>query len=121
MTTKKPETIDDYIAAFPEATQHILHELRDFIREKAPNAGEKISYGMPTFTLNGTYLVYFAGYKNHIGLYPAPVDAAEFAKELSHYKTGRGSVQFPLNKPLPYDLIGRIIDFRLETFKTANL
>jgi uncharacterized protein YdhG (YjbR/CyaY superfamily) len=114
MTTKKPETIDDYIATFPEATQYILYALRDFIREKVPDAGEKISYNMPTFTVNGTYLIYFAGYKNHIGVYPAPVDNEAFAEELSHYKTGRGSVQFPLNKPLPYDLIGRILDARLS-------
>ena len=114
MAVTTPEAIDAYIATFPETTQQVMQELRAFIRRQAPDAGEKISYGMPTFTLNDSYLVYFAGYKNHIGFYPAPVNDQAFAEELSHYKTGRGSVQFPLGKPLPYDLIGRIIAFERE-------
>jgi uncharacterized protein YdhG (YjbR/CyaY superfamily) len=111
---KKAETIDEYIADFPAEVQKIMQEIRTVIKKVAPTAEESISYAIPTFKLNGVYLVYFAGFKNHIGFYPAPVGMEAFKEEFSIYKTGKGSVQFPLNKPMPFDLITRIVEFRLE-------
>jgi uncharacterized protein YdhG (YjbR/CyaY superfamily) len=113
MTPAKPTTIDEYIAAFPEDVQHMLQQIRDTIQQTAPNATEKISYGMPTFFLNGN-LIHFAGYKNHIGVYPTPGGIDEFKEELSRYKGAKGSVQFPLDKPMPLDLIARMTKFRME-------
>jgi uncharacterized protein YdhG (YjbR/CyaY superfamily) len=109
-----PVTIDEYIAGYPPDVQAIMEQIRTTIKKVAPDVGEKISYGMPTFTLNGTYLVYFAGFKKHIGFYPAPIGIAEFKEELSPYKTGKGSVQFPLDGPIPFDLIEKITSFRLK-------
>jgi uncharacterized protein YdhG (YjbR/CyaY superfamily) len=108
-----PNTIDEYTAGFPQDVQIILEKVRSTIRETAPGAEETIKYQMPTFTLKGN-LVYFAAYKNHIGFYPVPTGMEEFREELSGYKTGKGSVQFPLDKPIPYDLIGRITRFRMK-------
>ena len=109
-----PKTIDDYIAGFPNDVQEILEKIRVTIRKAAPDAEETISYQMPTFTLKGKYLVYFAAYKKHIGLYPAPRGNAEFNEELSVYKAGKGTVRFPLDKPIPFDLISRIVKFRAK-------
>jgi len=106
-------SIDEYIATFPESIQKILEELRGTIKAAAPGAEEKISYNMPTFTLNGTYLVYFAGWKNHIAFYGAPRGNAEFKEDLSAYESGQGTLQFPYNKPFPYDLITKIVEFRV--------
>jgi uncharacterized protein YdhG (YjbR/CyaY superfamily) len=114
MATTKHQTIDEYIEAFPLETQEVLQMLRALIHKEVSGATETISYDMPTFNHNGSYLVYFAGYKKHIGFYPAPIGVAEFENELSAYKTGRGSVQFPLNKPMPIDLITRIVQYRLK-------
>ena len=111
---KKAETIDEYISDFPDDVQKIMEEIRSVIKKVAPTAQESISYAIPTFKLNGVYLVYFAGFKNHIGFYPAPVSMEAFKEEFSIYKTGKGSVQFPLNKPMPFDLITKIVKFRLE-------
>ncbi len=108
-----PQTIDEYIAGFPKDVQEILQHVRQTIREAAPDAQEKISYKMPTFTLKGN-LVYFAAFKNHIGFYPIPSGIEEFKEELSAYEQGKGSVQFPLDKPIPYDLISRIVKFRVK-------
>ena len=108
-----PRTIDEYIAGFPPDVQKILEKIRATIRQAAPGAEETISYQMPTFTLNGK-LVYFAGFKKHIGFYPIPTGVDKFKKELSVYKQGRGSVQFPLDQPIPYGLIGRIVKFRAK-------
>jgi uncharacterized protein YdhG (YjbR/CyaY superfamily) len=105
-------TIDEYIAAFPEDIQRKLHELRAAIRAAAPQAREKISYQLPTFDLNDN-LVHFAAFKNHIGFYPAPSGIAAFAQELSGYKSSKGAVQFPLDQPLPLDLVRRIVEFRV--------
>ena len=105
-------TIDEYIAEFPPATQRVLEELRALIRAEAPEATETISYAIPTFDLNG-HLVHFAGYARHVGLYPTASGITAFAEELKPYKTGRGSVQFPLGRPLPVDLIRRIVAFRV--------
>lgn len=106
------QEIDKYIAGFPEDVQQRLNLVRETIRLAAPEATEKISYMMPTFYLKGN-LIHFAGYKNHIGLYPAPSGIEAFQKELSVYKNAKGSVQFPHNQPLPLDLITDIVKFRV--------
>lgn len=108
------ETIDEYIASFPEHTRALLEEIRAIVRETVPDAVETISYQMPTFDLGGKHLVHFAGYDRHIGFYPIPTGMEAFKEELSAYKTGKGSVQFPLDRPLPLDLIRRIVEFRAE-------
>lgn len=115
MVDKKnpPQNMDDYIAGFPQEVQHKLQKIRETIREAAPDAVEKISYQMPTFALEGN-LVHFAAFKNHIGLYPAPRGIEAFQEELSAYQGGKGSVQFPLDQPIPYDLIHRIVVFRVK-------
>ena len=105
-------TIDEYIAEFPPETQRVLGEMRALIRELAPEATETISYAIPTFDLGGKHLVHFAGYEKHVGLYPAPSGMEAFKEDLKPYKTGKGSVQFPLDQPLPVDLIRRIVEFR---------
>lgn len=105
--------IDEYIAGFPGDVQKILIKIRATIRQAAPDAEEKISYQMPTFFLNGN-LVHFAAFKNHIGFYPVPTGIEKFKKELSAYKGGKGSVQFPLDQPIPYELISRIVKFRVK-------
>jgi uncharacterized protein YdhG (YjbR/CyaY superfamily) len=109
-----PGTIDEYIAGLPAGTQQVLAELRRVVREAAPGATERISYGMPTFDLKGRPLVHVAGWKKHIGLYPVTeVLARTFADELKPYKmSGKGTVQFPLGKPMPLELIRRIVEFR---------
>jgi len=113
MEKNPPQTIDDYIAGFPVEIQEKLQKIRETIRNAAPDAQEKISYQMPTFFQEGN-LVHFAAFKNHIGFYPTPVGIEEFSEELSVYKGGKGSVQFPLDQPIPYDLINRIVAFRLK-------
>jgi uncharacterized protein YdhG (YjbR/CyaY superfamily) len=105
-------SIDDYIAGFPPETQRVLLEVRAVIRGAAPAATETISYSIPTFDLNGRHLVHFAGFAHHIGFYPTPRGVEQFEAELSRYKQGRGSVQFPLDQPMPLDLIRRIVEFR---------
>ena len=106
------ETIDEYIATFPEDTQAILEALRATIRAAAPEAEERISYQMPTFALHGN-LVYFAALKNHIGFYPTSSGIAAFQRELSVYEGSKGAVRFPLHQPLPMDLIRKIVAFRV--------
>ena len=113
MKATEPKTIDEYIAACPSDVQGRLRELRATIRKAAPQAEETISYKMPTFKLNGN-LVYFAAFKDHIGFYPIPTGIEAFKKELSLYKQGKGSVQFPLDKPLPLKLVTRIVKFRAK-------
>jgi uncharacterized protein YdhG (YjbR/CyaY superfamily) len=108
------ETIDEYIKAFPTDVQNILEKMRQTIRKAAPEAVEAISYQMPTFKLNGRNLVHFAAFKNHIGFYPIPSGIEAFRRELSPYKQGKGSVQFPLDKPIPYDLVEEIVRFRVK-------
>lgn len=107
------ESIDDYIAKSPPEVQEKLEVLRKVITECVPEAEEKISYQMPTFYLHGN-LVHFAAFKKHIGFYPAPRGIEAFKEELAQYKGAKGSVQFPLNEPLPYDLIRRIAKFRAD-------
>ena len=107
-------TVDSYIASFPEDVQTLLKQIRAIIKENAPEAEEGFAYQMPSYNTNGKPLVYFAGFKNHIGFYATPTGHSKFEKELSKYKQGKGSVQFPLDKPLPLDLIARIVKFRVE-------
>lgn len=113
MDIKKPENIDEYIGAFPNDVQEILEKIRMTIRKAAPDAKEKISYSMPAFEQNGI-VVYFAAFKNHIGLYALPSGHEEFKEALSKYKSGKGSVQFPIKNPIPYDLISKIVKFRVK-------
>ena len=123
MDSKKSgiNSIDEYIATFPKDIQNILQELRATIKAAAPDAQEKISYQMPTFFLNGN-LVHFAAFKKHIGFYPTPSGIEVFQKELSVYEGAKGSVQFPLDKPMPLKLISRIVKFRVaENIKKAKI
>lgn len=107
-----PLTIDDYIATFPPDVQAILQKVRMTIRDAAPEASETIKYGIPTFTLKGN-LVHFGAYPKHIGFYPAPSGIERFRQEFSPYKNSKGAVQFPLDQPLPYDLISQVVRFRV--------
>jgi Uncharacterized conserved protein len=113
-TRSTASTIDEYIAGFPAETQEVLAELRALIKAAAPGATESISYAIPTFDLNGRHLVHFAGYAKHIGFYPIPSGIDAFQEDLKPYKQGKGSVQFPLDQPLPTDLIRRIVEFRVR-------
>ena len=115
MTTAKPDNIDAYIAQFPKETQKILQQIRATIKIAAPEAEEKINYGIPTFTLGGRYLVYFAAYKNHIGLYPVPGGNKDFEKDFAtYYTSGKGTIQFPPDKPIPLNLVTKIVKFRIK-------
>ena len=108
---------EKYIAQFPEDVRDILNEIRQIIVEEVPEATEKIAYGMPGFYLNKKPMVYFAAYKNHIGFYATPTGHEEFKKELSVYKQGKGSVQFPIKYEIPYQLIRKIVKFRKNEFQ----
>ena len=121
MEQVKATTIDGYISLFPKDVQILLKELRTTIKKAAPGSSEAIKYNMACFVLNGN-LVYFAGFKNHIGFFSAPTDIEPFRKALSPYKTGKGSIQFPLDKPLPLDLITKMVKFRVQqnASKTRN-
>lgn len=112
-TKTGPTTIDEYIAGFPEDIQKKLQEIRRVIHETAPEATEKISYQMPTFYLNGN-LVHFAAFKKHIGFYPAPTGLDAFKDEIAKYPNSKGAVRFPLDQPIPFDLVRRIVEFRRE-------
>ena len=107
-----PTTIDAYITAFRPEVQALLQQIRQVIHETVPGLGETISYGMPTFTLNGKYLVYIAAHKKHIGLYPAPTGGEAFQEAVAVYGGGKGTLKFPLDKPMPFDLIRRVVRFR---------
>ena len=114
--TKRPTvaSVDEYISEFPPETQEVLQEVRAVVRTAAPGTTETISYAIPTFDLNGRHLVHFAGFARHIGFYPGAVTVGEaFAEELEPYKRGKGSVQFPLDRPMPTDLIRRMVEFRV--------
>ena len=112
-SSHKPETIDEYISLHPPKVQELLEKIRMVIKKAAPDAIEAIKYQIPTFVLNGN-LVHFAAYKNHIGFYPAPSGITVFKQELSVYESGKGSIQFPLDKEIPFDMIGRIVQFRVQ-------
>jgi len=119
MTASKKQfgTIDEYIETFPKQVQSILERLRQTIRKAAPEAVETISYQIPTFKLNGKNLVHFAAFKSHVGFYPTPSGIKAFEKELSALKQAKGSVQFPLDRPIPYDLVKRIVAFRVKEIR----
>jgi len=111
----KPKNINEYMIDFPENTQLMLEQIRATIKKAAPAAEETIGYSMPAFRLNGRNLFYFAAYKNHIGFYPVPVGNKSFEKDFSMYKvSGRGTIQFPLTKPIPLGLITRIVKFKIK-------
>ena len=121
MISKTPNNIDEYISDFPEDVQIILDQVRSIIKQAAPDAEESIGYGMPAFKTHGKPLVYFAAFKNHIGFYATPTGHAEFAQELSKYKQGKGSVQFPIDQPMPLELISQIVEFRvIENMEKAK-
>lgn len=117
MKTQIAADVDSYINGFPPETQKLLAQVRAAIKKAAPSATERISYAMPAYFLNGKPLVYFAGYKSHIGFYATPTGHEAFAKELSGYKQGKGSVQFPIDEPMPLPLIARIVKFREKLVK----
>lgn len=106
--------VEEYIKSFPEEVQEILHHIRKIVKDNAKEAVEEISYGLVGYKLNKKPLVYFGAFKKHIGFYATPTGHSEFFEELSHYKQGKGSVQFPLGKPMPYELIERIVIFRVN-------
>lgn len=108
---------DEYIATFPEELQEKLRGIRVTIRNAVPDAEETIRYGMPTFRLNGSNLVHFAAFRDHLGFFPTPSGVEKFQKELSSYHTRKGTIQFPLDKPVPYDLVERIARFRAEEIR----
>jgi uncharacterized protein YdhG (YjbR/CyaY superfamily) len=107
------KTIDEYIMGFEPAIQKTLNELRNFIKTEAPGAIEKISYGMPAFYLNGN-LVYFAAFKDHYGFFPSPSGITAFEKELIPYRSGKGTLRFPFDKPIPWDILKKVIHYRVE-------
>ncbi len=111
--------IDEYIARFPEDVQEVLQAIRETVREAAPHASEAIKYGMPTFVGDGN-IVHFGAYKKHIGMYPAPRGNDEFQVELSMYEGEKGTVRFPLGRPMPFDLIRRIVEFRIREMKAKS-
>jgi len=113
MAKSNYKTIDEYIATFPKETQKILEEIRTTINAAAPDAEEKISYQMPTFYLNGN-LIHFAAFKNHIGIYPTPSGTEAFKDEISMYQSAKGSIRLPIDEPIPLELIGRIVKFRVD-------
>lgn len=113
------QSIDHYIQSFPVATQAILEEMRAVIRAAAPEATEKISYQIPTFDLNGN-LVHFAAFEKHIGFYPGAKALVVFAEEVKHLKTAKGSIQFPIDQPMPYALVTRIVQFRVAENAAKN-
>jgi uncharacterized protein YdhG (YjbR/CyaY superfamily) len=114
---KKPKDINEYITGFPRGIQKILETVRSTIKKAAPDAVETISYAIPEFSYNGKLLIFFAGYKKHISIYPAPRSHESFKKILSAYKGGKGTVQFPFDKPIPFTLIIKIVKFRLKKAK----
>lgn len=111
---KSSSDVDDYIAGFPPKVQTLLRKMRATIKQAAPKASQRISYGMPAFLVNAKVLVWYAAFTSHIGFYPKAAAIAAFKKELALYKFAKGSVQFPFTEALPVDLIGRMVEFRLE-------
>ena len=119
MNTIKYQNIDEYLASFPDNIRQILEQLRAIIKNAAPNSVELISYNMPAYKQNGV-LVYFAAHKNHIGFYPTALPIKVFANELTTYKCSKGAIQFPIDKPLPSDLIAQIVKFKVEENTNTN-
>lgn len=121
MSRATASSVDEYIAGFPPETRKLLEELRALVKATVPAVTERISYGIPTFDLDGRYLVYIAGFKNHVSLYPVTADLTEaLGKEVEPYKKGKGTLRFPLGQPLPTGLIRRIVELRLEERRTRT-
>lgn len=120
MMPKSPKDFNDYLAAFPPSVQTLLKKMRQTIKKAAPKAKETISYNIPTFTVNAKKLVWFAAFKSHIGFYPGAAAIKTFKKEMSPYKTAKGSVQFPFDEPLPLDLVTRIVKSRLAELTSPS-
>ena len=118
-TIGSPKNIDEYIAGFPRDVQQVLKQIRATIKKVAPDAEEAIKYQVPTFVLNEN-LVHFAAFKNHIGFYPTPSGIAAFKEELSRYESAKGSVQFPIDEPMPLSLIGKIVKFRVKEARARS-
>jgi uncharacterized protein YdhG (YjbR/CyaY superfamily) len=116
----KINSIDEYIDTFPEDVQTILKKVRKTIKAAAPKVGEKISYGIPTFTLNDKYLIYFAGWKHHISIYPVPVGDDAFNQEIAPYVAGKGTLKFPIEKPIPLKLITKIVKLKVAESLTRT-
>lgn len=114
MNSHRTETIDDYIAAFPKDVQSQLQQVRRAIAKAAPAAEEAISYRIPTFKIDGRYLIYFAGFKSHIGLYPVHTDGAGFSAAMARYASGKATLKFPLDEPLPLSLIAQVVKAKLR-------
>jgi uncharacterized protein YdhG (YjbR/CyaY superfamily) len=112
-TESNSQEVERFISRYPAEVQEILYKIRSIIREAAPDAQEKLNYGIPTFTLNGN-LVHYSGFKDHIGFYPTPSGVEKFKKQLSKYEGAKGSVKFPLDQPIPYNLIREITEFRVK-------
>ena len=119
-SNRRPVTVEEYIMAFSPEVQDRLRQMRTVILDTAPEAEESISYGMAGYKTNGHPLVYFAAFKNHIGLYPTPSGVESFKEELTRYKQGKGSVQFPMDQPLPLDLVRKIVLYKLEENRKAS-
>ncbi len=116
MTTDKTDpNVDAYIAGFPAEVQEILQQVRETIRSLLPDATEAIKYGIPTFVLDKKNVIHFAGYKQHVGVYPVPTGDDSFNEEMAPHQTGKGTARFPLDRPIPHDLIRRMVEFRLKT------
>ena len=120
MATIKPRSVDEYILGFPEETQLYLEQIRGAIKKAAPDAQEVISYGIPAFMMNKTYLVYFAGYKKHVSIYPVPKGDETFQKEISPFRAGKGTLQFTLEKKLPMRLITKVVKYSLQANKERS-
>lgn len=120
MKMEKFDTVDDYIASFPKETQIFLKEFRKVISKQAPNGAESMSYGMPGYKLNGKPLAYFAAFKNHISFFPTPSGINALEKETTPYKTGKGTLQFSYDKPIPWDLVERILKLRIGELSKKN-
>lgn len=120
MTRKHFQTTDEYISTFPQNVQVVLKELRKTIKKTAPKATESISYNIPTFKINGKYLIYFAGFKNHISIYPIFSEDEKTLKELSKYRSGKGTAKFPLSEPLPLPLIEKIVRFKIKKMNISS-
>lgn len=116
--SSKTSSIDEYISKLPKDTQRIMENIRQIIRKNAPDSEETISYNIPTFDMDGKHLVHFAGYKKHIGFYPTPSPIIAFKSELTDFKTSKGTIQFPLDKPIPFNLIEKIVKYRVEELTT---
>ncbi len=113
-------TIDEYIESFPENTRLLLEKIRETVRKAAPDAVESISYEIPTFKLNGKRLVYFGGWKDHVGFYSIPRGDPVFRKQVAPFETDKGALKFPIDKPFPYDLLKKLVRFRIEEIKKAT-